>query len=66
MNDKYERQKIEFNLAFVLRKEEYQRIAIYENFIRKIAMQLTVLELFDEFLSENEQKGRIEQVCEEI
>ena len=66
VNDKYERQKIEFNLAFVLGNEEYQRLPLYENFIRKIAMQLTVLETFQEYISDDCQKKRLEEVCEEL
>lgn len=62
----YDRKKLEFNLAFIIPHEEYQRLAIYENFIRKIAMHLTVLETFEGYLYDPIRKARIEKICEEI
>jgi hypothetical protein len=42
IDNKYERQKVEFNFAFVIAKEEYSNLRIYENVVRKMALYLTL------------------------
>ena len=48
VNTKYERHKVEFNLALVIEKEEYENIRVYENIVRKMAMYLSLLEDINE------------------
>lgn len=66
VNDKYERQKIEFNFAVMIPAEELSRFTIYENLIRKVALQLTVLELENDYISNPDKQKVVERLCKEI
>ena len=66
VNDKYERQKIEFNWALIIPKGEYKNLRMYENIVRKLADCLVTLELEDEFLSTPSKQEALGGICEDI
>ncbi|CAG9333103.1 unnamed protein product [Blepharisma stoltei] len=66
VNDKYERQKIEFNFAVIIPAEEYSRFSLYENMIRKLALQLTVLEIENDYISNPEKQIVMGKLCKDI
>lgn len=66
VNTKYERHKVEFNLALVIEKEEYKNIRVYENIVRKMAMYLSLLEDINEQVSDLEKKKILENVTKDI
>jgi len=66
VSDKYERQKIEFNLAFCVPMEEYEYLHVYEGMARKMAMYLTTLEQETGFVSTPEKQVAIGGIVEQI
>lgn len=66
VNDKYERQKIQFNLAVIVPPEEGRKLTVYEDITRKLAYYLTTLELEDELLSVPEKQLKLASICQEI
>lgn len=66
VNDKYERQKIQFNLAVIVPPEEGRKLTVYEDITRKLAYYLTTLELEDELLSVPGKQLKLANICQEI
>jgi hypothetical protein len=66
VSDKYERQKIEFNLALCIPMEEYEYLHVYEGIARKMAMYLTTLEQEASFISTPEKQVAMEGIVEEM
>ena len=66
VSDKYERQKIEFNLGLCIAMEEYEYLHVYEGIARKMAMYLTTLEQETSFISTPEKQVAMSGIVEEI
>lgn len=66
VNDKYERQKIEFNFALCVSSEEYEYLHVYEGVVRKMAIYLTLLEQETSFVSTPEKQTAIHSIVQQI
>ena len=66
VNDKYERQKIEFNFALCVGAEEYEYLHVYEGIVRKMALYLTLLEQEASFISTPEKQAVMCPIVEQI
>ena len=70
LNEKYERRSYEFNFGLIVAPEEYEESQdkrnILEQVIRKMATNLTMLEVDHEFLWANEKKKFLAEIVRSV
>jgi len=66
VNDKYERQKIEFNIAVIVAENQLPWRSVYENIVRKLASNISTLELESDLVSSKSKKSILGRVCQEV